>query len=251
YGAFIGCSNYPDCRFTRQLGDDPQAAPAAEDAPLGVDPETGLEVFLKTGRFGPYVQLGEEDKPKRASLPKGWEPASLTLEKALRLLSLPRDVGPHPEDGEMIQAGIGRYGPFVLHNKTYANLDSVEEVFEVGLNRAVSVLAEKRANGGRRGRQGAQPPLKELGPHPESGEPVVVMNGRYGPYVKHQKTNATLKKGLEPETVTLDQAVALLAEKEAKGGKTAKKGKSAKSGGAKSTKSAKSKSGKPKAAAAD
>ncbi len=216
FGAFIGCSNYPECRHTRQLGEDPDAVPA-DDGPLGVDPDTGENVFLKSGRFGPYVQLGEAEKPKRQGLPKGWDAADIDLEKALMLLRLPRDVGPHPEDGEMITAGIGRYGPFVLHAGAYANLDSVDEVFEVGLNRAVTVLAEKRQKGGR-GRGAGQKPLKELGNHPETGKPVNVMSGRYGPYVKHEKINATLPKDMEPEDVTLDQAVALIAKKQEKGG---------------------------------
>ncbi len=242
WGAFIGCSNYPECKYTRQLGQDPDAAPAAEGA-LGTDPDTGLEIALKSGRFGPYVQRGEGEERKMAGLPKGWEPADVTLEKALLLLSLPREVGLHPEDGQMIQAGLGRYGPFVSHTKdgaakpTYATLSSFEEVFEVGLNRAVSLLAEKRAGAGRR--PGQAPPLKELGPHPETGQPIAVMSGRYGPYVKHGKTNATLPKGVDPEGVTLDVALPLLAAKEAKsGGKAPTKAKS--KAGAKSTTKAKS-----------
>src|SRR5690606_15357974 len=134
----------------------------------------------KTGRFGPYVQLGEGKEAKRASLPKGWDSASMDLEKAVKLLSLPREVGLHPETGKPITAGIGRYGPFVLHDGTYANLPDVEEVFSVGLNRAVTLLAEKAAGGGRGSRPAAQV-IKELGEHPEGG-PVTVRNGRYGPY---------------------------------------------------------------------
>jgi len=161
FGAFIGCSNYPECRFTRQIAQsDEDAAADNGDRELGVDPETGLIVFLKSGRFGPYVQLGEGDKPKRSSLPKGWSAPDMDLEKGLRLLRLPREVGPHPEDNIMITAGIGRFGPFVLHNGVYANLPSVDEVFEVGLNRAVAVLAEKRAGG--RGGRGESAALKDL-----------------------------------------------------------------------------------------
>ncbi len=208
YGAFIGCSEYPECKFTRPLsnaeGQDGQTA----DEALGNDPETGLPVLLKSGRFGPYVQLGEEEKPKRASLPKTWTPDTLNLERALKLLSLPREVGAHPEDGEMITAAIGRYGPYVHHVKTYANIPSVEDVFEIGINRAVDVLAEKRS----KARQAATA-LKELGEHPESGKPVRVMDGRYGPYVKYEKVNATLPKGMEPETVTMEQALELIAAK--------------------------------------
>ncbi len=220
YGAFIGCSNYPDCNYTRQLsaiadGEDPEAS---GDKVLGSDPKTGLDVWLKVGRFGPYFQLGEQEKgskekPKRAGLPKTWDVKDADLEKALMLLSLPREVGAHPEDGEMIEAGLGRYGPFVKHGKTYANLQNIEEVFEVGLNRAVTLIAEKKAN--LRGRKAAQA-LKVLGNHPETGDPVNVMDGRYGPYVKHQKTNATLPNGTDPETVTLERALELIAAKEKK-----------------------------------
>ncbi|WP_346895268.1 type I DNA topoisomerase [uncultured Roseibium sp.] len=218
FGAFIGCSNYPECSYTRQLAKSADGDDEAADGPkiLGQDPETGLDVSLRTGRFGPYVQLGEEAKPKRASLPKGWSAPDMDLDKALQLLSLPREVGPHPEDGKMISAGIGRYGPFVLHEGTYANLSSPDEVFSVGINRAVDALAEKRAKGGR-GR--ATPAaLKELGDHPEEGGPITVRDGRYGPYVNHGKINATLPKGTDPMTVTMEQAVELIAAKAAKGG---------------------------------
>ncbi|MEM9494767.1 MAG: type I DNA topoisomerase [Pseudomonadota bacterium] len=220
YGAFIGCSNYPDCNYTRQLtalGDGADPA-ASGDKKLGVDPESGLDVNLKVGRFGPYIQLGEQDKeskekPKRAGLPKTWKTEDVDLEKALMLLSLPRDVGAHPEDGEMIVAGLGRFGPFVKHGKIYANLPNIDEVFEVGLNRAVTLIAEKKANP--RARQTAKP-LKELGAHPTTGDPVNVMDGRYGPYVKHQKTNATLPRGSDPEKLTLEEALELIAAKEKK-----------------------------------
>lgn len=217
FGAFIGCSRYPDCKYTR-----PVASPSAEDGSaesgdreLGIDPETGQPVQLKIGRFGPYVEITPPDgeKPKRSSLPKGWSPASLTLEQALRLLSLPREVGAHPEDGKPITAGLGRYGPFVLHAGTYANVSDIEEVFEVGLNRAVALLAEKRA--GRAGRGAAAAPLKDLGAHPETGDPIHVMAGRFGPYVKSGKINATLPKGTAPEDLTLEDALPLLAAKAA------------------------------------
>jgi len=216
YGAFIGCSNYPECRFTRQLsktdGDDGAGA-AAGGRVVGTEPETGLEVTVNKGRFGPYLQLGQAEdgeKPKRASIPKPYEPETITLEPALRLLSLPRDVGPHPETGEMITAGLGRYGPFVKLGKTYANVDSIEEVFDVGLNRAVALIAERQARGP--GRNAAKT-LKELGNHPQDGEPVRVMDGRYGPYVKHGKTNATLPKGKTAEDTTMEEAVALITAK--------------------------------------
>jgi DNA topoisomerase-1 len=224
FGAFIGCSNYPECRHTRPLAQEGEESEAANnDRELGVDAETGLTVFLKAGRFGPYVQLGEGEKPKRASLPKGWSAAAMDLEKAMRLLRLPREVGPHPEDGQMIVAGIGRFGPFVQHNGTYANISSVDEVFEVGLNRAVALIAEKRAGGPGRGR-GETQPLVELGAHPGDGQPVRVMPGRYGPYVKHGATNANVPRNSDPKALTLEEAVKLLAEREAKGGGKPKRG---------------------------
>ena len=218
FGAFIGCSRYPDCKYTR-----PVAAPSAEDGSaesgdreLGIDPETGQPVQLKIGRFGPYVEIAppEGEKPKRSSLPKGWSPASLDLDRALKLLSLPRQVGPHPEDGKPISAGLGRYGPFILHDGTYANVSDIEEVFDIGLNRAVALLAEKRAGGGR-GRGASTTPLKDLGAHPETGEPIHVMAGRFGPYVKSGKINATLPRGTAPEDLTLEAALPLLAAKAA------------------------------------
>ena len=201
--SFIGCSNYPECRYTRGFG----AATGVEDGgdrDLGVDPDTGAPVALKIGRFGPYVEttIPGEEKPKRSSLPKGWSPATLALEQALRLLALPRAVGIHPEDGQPISAGLGRYGPFVLHAGTYANVADIDEVFDIGLNRAVVLLAEKRA-GKFAGRGAATAPLKDLGAHPETGEPVHVMAGRFGPYVKSGKINATLPKGSAPEDMTM------------------------------------------------
>ncbi len=218
FGAFIGCSNYPDCRFTRQLADtNGEKAALAEAKVLGTDPETGLDVSLRTGRFGPYVQLGEQnggDKPKRASIPKGTDPQSLELRQALALLSLPREVGLHPESGKPIVAGFGRFGPYIQHDGKYASLGGPEEVFEVGLNRAVSLLAEKAASS--RARRGANV-IKELGDHPELGGKVQILTGRYGPYVKHGKVNATIPKDREPEQVTMDEAVALIAARDAKG----------------------------------
>ncbi|ETX30979.1 type I DNA topoisomerase [Roseivivax isoporae] len=230
-GGFVGCSRYPECRYTRPLGGD---AAEAQDRVLGHD--NGDEITLRSGRFGPYVQRGEpteeQPKPPRASLPKGWAADAMDLEKALTLLSLPRIVGTHPEDGEPIEAGIGRYGPFVKHNRLYANLKEVDEVFEIGINRAVDLLAEKAAKRG--GGRGAVAPLKELGEHPSEGGPVNVMEGRYGPYVKWGKVNATLPKGTEPAQVTLEMAVELIAEKASKSG--------TKKGGARKT-AAKSASG--------
>ncbi|MEP9398404.1 type I DNA topoisomerase [Mesorhizobium sp. KR2-14] len=222
YGAFVGCSNYPECGYTRQLGGDGngngEGTEGLEDGTksLGKDPYTQEEITLRSGRFGPYLQRGEGKEAKRSSLPKGWTPASIDHEKAIALLSLPRDVGKHPESGKMISAGLGRYGPFVLHDGTYANLESIEDVFSIGLNRAVSVLAEKqsKAKGGRT----AAAALKELGEHPDGGGAITVRDGKYGPYVNYGKINATLPKGKDPASVTMEDALALIAEKEAKGG---------------------------------
>ncbi len=225
-GAFIGCSNYPECRYTRPLSAQADDGTAELDGKvLGHDGTE--EITLRIGRFGPYVQKGEptEDQPKppRASLPKGWSPEEIDLDKAMLLLSLPREVGPHPDDGEMIEAGIGRYGPYVRHGRLYANLKEVDDVFTIGMNRAVEVLAQKAATRGG-GRGAAAKPIKELGEHPESGGAVNVMDGRYGPYVKWDKVNATLPKDTNPDDVTMDLAVQLIAEKAAKkGGKRKKK----------------------------
>jgi DNA topoisomerase-1 len=216
-GAFIGCGNYPECRYTRPLAGDAESV-ASDGRVLGQD-ENGVEISLRAGRFGPYVQRGEASeanpKPDRASLPKGWTPDGLTLERALQLLSLPREVGMHPEDGVLVEAGIGRFGPYVKHGSVYANLPEVEEVFSIGMNRAVEVLAQKASRG--RGRGAAAEPLRVLGAHPDGGE-VQVMPGKYGPYVKWEKVNATLPKGVEPEAVTLEEALVLIAEKAGKSG---------------------------------
>jgi len=221
FGPFVGCSNYPECRYTRPIGEREDGEAPSGDRELGVDPQTGQTVYLKSGRFGAYVQLGEGDKPKRSSLPKGWSAPDMDLEKGLRLLRLPREVGRHPEDGQPILAGIGRFGPFVLHAGAYANLSGADEVFEVGLNRAVDLLAQKRAGGA--GRRGESAALKDLGAHPADGAPVRVLSGRYGPYIKHGSTNANVPRGTDPQAVTLEQAVALLAERAAKGGGGKKK----------------------------
>ena len=225
-GAFIGCSNYPECRYTRPFG-----PPGMENEGIGPDGrllghDEGDAITLRDGRFGPYVQRGEATeeipKPPRASLPKGWSAPDMDLPKALQLLNLPREVGLHPEDGVMIEAGIGRFGPFVKHGPTYANIKDVDEVFSIGMNRAVEVLALKAA--GRGGRGGAAPAkaLKELGDHPTKGGAISVMPGRYGPYIKWEKVNATLPKEMAPEDVTLEIAVELVdAKAGSKGGKKA------------------------------
>ena len=222
FGAFIGCSNYPECRHTMQLSDAATGATeqASGDAVLGTDPESGLDVLLKSGRFGPYVQLGEGPEPKRASLPKGWTPGTLTLEQALQLLSLPRIVGDHPETGKAISAGIGRYGPFILHDGTYANLPDVEEVFTVGLNRAVDLLAAKAAGGGRFGKGGARGTPAAIKTFEHADGAISVRDGKYGPYVNQGKVNATLPKTVAPADVTLEQALDLIkARAEATGAK--------------------------------
>jgi DNA topoisomerase-1 len=223
YGAFVGCSNYPECGYTRQFGENGEGDAEAGgmengNKVLGTDPETQEEVTLRTGRFGPYVQRGDGKEAKRSSLPKGWSAPSIDLEKALALLALPREVGNHPETGKMISAGLGRYGPFILHDGTYANVDTIEDVFTIGLNRAVTVLAEKQSKG--RGARGgaAAAALKELGDHPDGGGKITVRDGRYGPYVNFGKINATLPKGKDPQAITLEEALVLIAEKEAKGG---------------------------------
>jgi DNA topoisomerase I len=214
FGAFIGCSNYPDCRYTRQLGRD---GAGVEPRALGLDPKTGLPVEVKSGRFGPYIQLGEAvngEKPPRAGIPKGWAPDSIDLEKALQLLALPREVGIHPETGHPIVAGFGKFGPYVRHDTQYASLETAEDVFTVGINHAVTLIAERKARGPmRRG----PAPLKELGAHPVSGNPIKVMKGKYGPYVADGTVNATLPNGMDPMAVTLDEAVALIDARVAKG----------------------------------
>jgi DNA topoisomerase-1 len=220
FGAFLGCSNYPECNYTKPIaaeGDENSASEVAMDGPqtLGTDPETGLEILLKKGPYGFYVQQGGDvkgEKPKRASLPKGASPEDITLTKALELLALPRDVGLHPESSKMITAGIGRYGPYLLHDGKYTSIPKEDDVYTIGINRAVDVIASKQKKGGAE-------PLRTVGEHPEGGE-IQIFDGRYGPYVKYKKINASLPKGVTPEDVNIDQALELLAEREKKmGGK--------------------------------
>jgi DNA topoisomerase-1 len=232
-GGFVGCGNYPECTYTRPIAGE---GAEGDERLLGHDDED--EIWLKAGRFGPYVQRGEptpeNKKPPRASLPKakgnflpGWSPDDVTLEKALTLLTLPREIGEHP-DGGVVKSNLGRFGPYIMHQgpedakPVYVNLKEFQEIFEIGMNRAVELLAEKRANPGRGGRGAAAKPLKELGEHPESGGPINVMDGRYGPYVKWDKVNATLPKETDPADVTMEMAVNLIAEKSAKKGKGGK-----------------------------
>ncbi|HZZ63050.1 MAG TPA: type I DNA topoisomerase [Roseiarcus sp.] len=218
FGAFIGCSNYPECKYTRVLS--PSGAESGEgDRPgvrvLGEDPESGEEITLRNGRFGDYVQEGEGDKPKRSSLPRGMKPEDVTLEKALALLSLPREVARHPTSGEPILAGIGRYGAYVQHGKTYANLGRDDDVLEIGGNRAIDLIVVKESGaGGSRFGGGAG---RVLGEHPEGGS-VSVKQGRFGAYVNHGKINATIPRGTDPASLTLGDALALIKAKAEGGG---------------------------------
>jgi DNA topoisomerase I len=268
FGAFIGCSRYPECRYTRPLAmENGETAMDLEPRLLGNDPATGLAVTLRKGPYGPYVQLGDTPpkppkppkrkkgekrakaekteaaavppKPKRASIPKGVTPADIDLDKALKLLALPREVGVHPADGAMIYAGIGRFGPYIKHNKDYKSLAADDDVLTVGLNRAVSLLAEPK-----KFRRGAPEPIKELGEHPGEGGPVKVYNGKYGPYVSHGGINATLPGGMAPEELTMDRAVELLTERAARAG-------GRRSGGAKGTRAKKTSKKKETAPAAE
>ncbi len=224
-GAFVGCGNYPECKYTRSFsatGDgDGVINPDGEE--LGIHPEAGVPMLLKAGRFGPYLEMTKEgdEKPTRSSVPKGVDPKTVDAVLAAKLLSLPREIGKHPEDGEPIIANLGRYGPYVQHQKTYANLANFEDLFEVGLNRAVTLIADKIANPGR-GRTAAKV-LKDLGAHPDNGDPMQVLEGRYGPYVKNGKINATIPKDVAPDAVTVEQAVEWIAAKAAKGPKKKKK----------------------------
>jgi len=257
FGAFVGCSKYPECRYTRPLGaPEPGQASAAMDGPkeLGLDPATGLMITLRVGPYGPYVQLGgtepppppppppveaeaepgakkkrkpkapKVEKPKRASLPKGTDPSTVDLERALKLLSLPREIGLEPESGEMITAGIGRFGPYLKVGTRYQSLPKDDDILEIGLNRAVVVLAEGKEKQGRRGGAAG----KILGQHP-SGGAITLRKGRFGPYVQHGKISATLPRDMDSENVSLEAAMGLIAAKEAKNGTTPTKGRGGRS----------------------
>ena len=209
FGAFVACSNYPECKYTRQFGQ-------GGDAPASEGPQDiGNGITLKSGRFGPYLERGEGDELKRSSIPKDVPVEGLTLETAEQLLSLPREIGAHPETGSMISASIGRYGPYLVHDGKYARLSSTAEVFETGMNAAVAKLADAAAGGGRR--TGGREPLALLGVHPVSGKELKVMEGRFGAYVTDGETHATLPKSADPKAVTLDEGVVLIDEKAAKG----------------------------------
>jgi len=260
FGAFIGCSNYPTCQFTRPLvvanGDEPKAdGEAAGPRLLGTDPETGLPVTVRRGPYGAYAQLGpavdsddngdgkgkskakSKEKPKRISLPKGMSPADIDLTTAIRLLSLPRDIGIHPESGEMITAGIGRFGPYLKVGERYKSLPAGEDVLTIGVNRAVDLLAEDAKQGG-----GARGLLRALGDHPADGKPVTLNRGRFGPYVKHGSVMASLPKKMSADSLTLDEAIQLISAKAAAGPAKNGKGKTARTTKARSAKA-------PKAAA--
>ncbi len=229
-GAFIGCSNYPECRYTRPFGPPNPEAEASAIPPEGklLGTDNGDEIRIFKGRFGPYAQRGavteDNKKPPRQGVPEGWEPEEVTLDQALKLLELPREIGPHPEDGVMVWANLGRYGPYLKHAEstshrggTNANLESIDEVWTVGMNRAVQLLAEKVASRGQRGK--AAVPIHELGEHPEAGGPVNIYDGKYGPYVKWEKINATIPDTIAPAELTMAQAVHLIDERAEKAGK--------------------------------
>jgi len=229
-GAFIGCSSYPECKYTRPFGPPNPEAEASAIPPEGklLGTEGGDEIRVFKGRFGPYVQRGEvteeNKKPPRQSIPKDWEPEDLELGRAVMLLSLPREIGPHPEDGITVWANIGRYGPYLKHapstsdrGGTNANLEGIDDVWTVGMNHAVELLAAKIASRGARGQ--ASVPIHELGEHPEAGGPVNIYTGKYGPYVKWEKINATIPDTIEPADLTMAQAVDLIDERAAKAGK--------------------------------
>ncbi len=223
FGAFVACSNYPDCKYTRKFA-QPGGENGEDTGPevLGQHPETNLEVSRKSGRFGPYVEMGEGKDAKRASIPKDVPSEDFGLDWAVKLLSLPRTVGIHPESSEPVTASIGRYGPYLAHAGKYARLTSTAEVFETGMNSAVVKLAEALANPGR-GRGAARAPLKELGKHPRTELELKVMEGRFGAYVTDGTTNATLPKSITPDELTLDEAAQLIDARAAMPSKTKKK----------------------------
>ena len=251
-GAFIGCSNYPECGYTRAFGDRSEEAlndTKSKEGALGQHPETGLDIFLKSGRFGSYLEMGEGDAKKTGSLPPSMKPADIDYEMAVKLIDLPRFIGNHPEDGKPIHARFARYGPVVQlgeedERKKYGNLDEDDEVFTVGINRAVAVLAQPRG----RGRAAPAPPLKELGEFPELGGSVTVKDGRYGAYVNWEKVNATLPKGKVPTEVTIEEAVDLLKERAEKTGKPLKRAGAAKKAAPKKKPAAKKTAAKKPAA---
>jgi len=220
FGAFVGCSNYPECKFTRPISPK-KIKEVVEDKVLGIDDETKKEIKLLSGRFGPYIQLGDNDqkeKPKRASIPKGIPAAEIDLAKANYLLSLPREIGPHPESGEMITINYGRYGGYLSCADKNASLEDISEFFEIGINRAVSLLANAKP-----GRLKSSSEIKTLGDHPEDKKPIKVMKGKFGPYIKYKSINATIPDQYDPETISMDEALDLIERKLEKDGKSKKK----------------------------
>ena len=213
YGAFVACANYPECKYTRKFAQPGGNGEAVEDTELGVHPETGEKIYRKIGRFGPYFQMGEGKEAKHASLPKDIE--NPDLEWAVKLLSLPRQVGTHPETGKEIEASIGRYGPYLRHDDKYAKLRSTGDVFETGMNAAVTLLAEAAQRGP--GARVKAEPINTFGAHPTSGGEIKVLPGRYGPYVTDGKTNATIPRDMKPEDVDEETAIRLIDERAAKG----------------------------------
>ncbi|MEC8531326.1 MAG: type I DNA topoisomerase [Pseudomonadota bacterium] len=214
-GGFIGCSNYPDCGYTTTLrivtGNEDEDEVFTGPKELGSDPATQLPVSMRKGPFGIYVQLGEaekgsKEKPKRQSLLRGMMPSEIDLDLALTLLSLPRPVGQHPESGDMIVAGVGRFGPYLKVGDRYVKLGQDDDVLSVGLNRAVTIIAEAPARRGAVKKTG-----KIIGEHPDDGKPIELRDGRYGPYVKYGKVNASLPGDMEPEALSLELAVELIA----------------------------------------
>ena len=221
-GAFIGCDNYPECRYTRIFGPPNLEGSKAELDGKLLGQDFNENIILRKGRYGFYVQRGEISeelpKPQSFSVPKSWDAAELTLEKALKLLSLPRKIGFHPEDNEVIQASIGPYGAYIKHNKIYANIPNIMDIFDIGMNRAVEELSKKIAS-----RNPSKEPIKHLGEYPEKGGTLLVMNGRYGPYIKWGKINATIPKDIKPADITLAIAIELVDKKSTKKSKIKKK----------------------------
>ena len=220
FGAFVGCSKYPECKFTRPISPK-KMKEVVEDKVLGIDEETKKEIKLLSGRFGPYIQLGDndtKDKPKRSSVPKGIPAAEIDLAKANYLLSLPREIGLHPESGEMITINYGRYGGYLSCAEKNASLEDISEFFEIGINRAVSLLANAKP-----GRLKSSSEIKTLGDHPDDKKPVKVMKGKFGPYIKYKTINATIPDQYDPETISMDEALDLIERKLEKDGKSKKK----------------------------
>ena len=219
YGAFIGCSNYPECKFTKQIASNQNEENDAnstfmpnDDGILGIDPESGLNAIIKKGPYGIYLQLGDEKKPKRTSVPKLVEAKGIDLQKALAFLSLPRLIGKHPETGQDISAGIGRYGPYLKYDINFISIPADETVINIGLNHAVVLIGENSEKLG-----------KVLGDHPDGNGKVLAKSGRFGPYVEYNKIRATLPKSISLEEISLDQAIELIIAKAAKPPRTKKK----------------------------